>query len=731
MVDLTYQGSVQPDALPGRAYPRLPESVPEGAFGGEIGRGIENLGSVVQQHVDAAMSQARQTQLTDAHNQMQALSLRLTHDPQTGALTKQGKDALGLPQQYLPQFDAQAQKIVDAVPDPRARQAAGKAMLQTRNLLSEQLDTHEIDQTRQFDVKAATTSISLAQQAAQANYNHPDVIGLNLLHMDASLDSLAHQQGWGPEQLLEAKYEEHVKFHQGVLTSMLADKKPDLASAYLHTIGHELKPAELEEAQKAIRAGQSDAAVQPVIAAYGVGTRAGEKAMQAFAARTDLSADQKASATQEIERQRNAQIYQNAQKYDRQLTGLHTEIASGQPSPSASSRADWLYEHGALSQGQHIALLDSIQASQKKADADDGRLSFAQAAFTNETKLDPKDSKQTQPMNLLFQTMTAGQKPGSPAYVNTAASIASKTGVIPADVVGYARSNIMGGNPQDAAQAAQMLDRLRQSNPQAYGYAVQDKQLNAMVHTISSAVNAGTSPEVAATMARENAQRSEGDNKLLEQQWKRQIQATNAQAKQADAIRSGLSDDPDYEGTGLPFLKPGVPQPPTAMLAEFNDLSHEYFNHTGGNLQQARQLALSDMKQTWGVSQVNGSRELMKYAPERMFPGLTPEMIHADIASSVPHVDVEAQGKPKLIESPDTESSGGRVWNLGIKDEFGAYDIARDNKGNALRYQLPDVQAGAREAAQKQHEDDLKRLQHEQQLRAQEMDSAVLRIERH
>ena len=28
------------------------------------------------------------------------------------------------------------------------------------------------------------------------------------------------------------------------------------------------------------------------------------------------------------------------------------------------------------------------------------------------------------------------------------------------------------------------------------------------------------------------------------------------------------------------------------MAAEFNDLTHEYFGHTGGNLQQAQQLAL-------------------------------------------------------------------------------------------------------------------------------------------
>jgi len=116
VVDLTYSPQIQPDALPGRAYPHVPEEVPSGAFGGEVGRAVEYAGTEVQQHVNAAMDQARQSQLTDAHNQLQALSLGLTHDPSTGAFTKEGKDAFGISGQYLPKFDEQAANIVAAVP---------------------------------------------------------------------------------------------------------------------------------------------------------------------------------------------------------------------------------------------------------------------------------------------------------------------------------------------------------------------------------------------------------------------------------------------------------------------------------------------------------------------------------------------------------------------------------------------------------------------------------------
>src|SRR5665213_4364346 len=144
-----YEASVEPTALPGRPYPRFPDQVTPQEEGAAVGQGVENTGQVAQSIFQKTQDQARQTQLTDAHNQLQTLSLGLTHDPQTGAFTKQGKDAFGLGDQYLPQFDTQAAAIVSAVPDPKARAAASMAMLQTRNQLSEQLDTHELNAHRE------------------------------------------------------------------------------------------------------------------------------------------------------------------------------------------------------------------------------------------------------------------------------------------------------------------------------------------------------------------------------------------------------------------------------------------------------------------------------------------------------------------------------------------------------------------------------------------------------
>jgi hypothetical protein len=186
-------------------------------------------------------------------------------------------------------------------------------------------------------------------------------------------------------------------------------------------------------------------------------------------------------------------------------------------------------------------------------------------------------------------------------------------------------------------------------------------------------------------LARDNAQKGKAEKKFLDDLWG--TQHSNGQKWQtidSNAIRSGLADDQNYASGG--FLGIGgqkVPDVPTAMAAEFADLTKQYFYHTNGNLDQARKLALNDLKGTWGVSQVNGTRELMKYAPERMFPNLSVDDIRKDIAT-------EGYGASRLVESPETGSSGGKIWSLAEKDQFGAWDVVRDERGMPLRYQLPE-----------------------------------------
>lgn len=681
--EISYSPQVEPEALPGRAFPRVSDEVAPQAFGAGIARGLEETGDVVQRHVDSVMAQARQTQLTDAHNQLQTLSLSLTHDPQTGAFTKQGKDAFGLDQQYIPQYQEAAQKIVDSVRDPRARQAAQLAAQQVQTHLTEQLESHEIQQHRQFDVKSRRDSVELAQQAAAANYNHPDIIGTNRDGIDKNLTDLAHIQGWSDDQLTEEKYQAHVKLNEGVISNMLGDQKPDMARAYFDSVKGELRPQDVKVFEHAIQSGQVDAQANTILQGYRDDVHIGQKAFTQLE-KSGLTPEQQSQVIAKVERGRNELAVERQQDpaVQRQLTALTDSIASGTATLGSLGSVESLWRRGALTDDHRLTMRDQILRSQKKVDAEQEDLAYIRDSYNSRTLLDPKDAKTQRGVNLFVAEQTIGSRPGTPGYNNVAVEAASRLGVVPSASISWARSNLLNGNPQQAAAAAQLLSSLQRAAPGGYDEEVKDKEVTAMADTVGSMTRAGTDPETAVELARENLKRSKAERKLLDEQW-------NAQRSPGQkwltldqhAVRAGLSDDAHYQAPGF-HIGNTVPDIPVGMAAEYSDLTHEYFYHTNGNMDQARKLALNDLKSTWGVTQVNGQRELMKYAPERMFPNLTVEDIRHDKAQA-------GYGAARLVESPETSVTGGRIWSLAEKDEFGAWDVVRDSRGNPVRYQLP------------------------------------------
>lgn len=228
-----YEAHVQPEALPGRPYPHFPGEVSAQSTGEAIGQGIEHLGAVAQAVHEQAMQTARTAQVSDANNQAQLLVTDLTHNPKTGAFTRQGKDALGLPDKYLPQFDERAAPILDGISDPRAKAAAQQVFAHARTHLIEQLDAHEGAEQQKFYDQTDLSSIKIASQRMADNYNHPDIIASNRETMLMSIDNLAQRKGWSDDQKKEAIQEQLSGAHSDVIDRMLADDKSQMAKHYL------------------------------------------------------------------------------------------------------------------------------------------------------------------------------------------------------------------------------------------------------------------------------------------------------------------------------------------------------------------------------------------------------------------------------------------------------------------------------------------------------------------
>lgn len=254
MAELSYAPQVDAEELPGRAFPHLPEELPSGVPA--LGRGIENAGEMLQQHYDATQALVRQTQLADAHNRLQALSLKLTHDPQTGALTKEGQNAFGLDGQYLPQYDQGAQAILSTIQDPRVAAAAQAASSQVRTHLAEQLDAHELTQHKTYAADTSKASLAMAGATAAANFNHPDIVASNKDTVNLQIDQLAHQQGWSPETTAYNRAQALSDFHGAIIDSMAGQGKISQARTYLYqqAAAGEISPKAADSMQRMLYA---------------------------------------------------------------------------------------------------------------------------------------------------------------------------------------------------------------------------------------------------------------------------------------------------------------------------------------------------------------------------------------------------------------------------------------------------------------------------------------------
>ena len=121
-------------------------------------------------------AQALQSQHTNAVNKLTVLADGTTNTPQTGAFAQYGQNAFGLNQKYLPQFDQQAQSIINAVPDQRARTAAEQSYQHIRAQLENQLNVHELQQHKEFGIKTDQDAIDIASVRGPNNYNDAGIL---------------------------------------------------------------------------------------------------------------------------------------------------------------------------------------------------------------------------------------------------------------------------------------------------------------------------------------------------------------------------------------------------------------------------------------------------------------------------------------------------------------------------------------------------------------------------
>lgn len=246
---------VADQALPG---PRMSGNAPIEAFGGGQEKTTEAFNQVIgagQQLVEQEKKKADDVAATDAYAKTVALKNKLFWDPTDGAMTKSGKDAFGVVDEYGQKFKDGTDEIANGLSNDA--QKAMYSQIQTRegNDLNDILQRHVFTESKKFQDDTVKAGVTAAQDDAVSNYQNPGKIADNIDLQKTIIMKNAAMNGWSPEQAQVAVEQAQSGTHRQVLERILANGDDEVASQYYKTIKDQMIGTDSIAVEKALDEG--------------------------------------------------------------------------------------------------------------------------------------------------------------------------------------------------------------------------------------------------------------------------------------------------------------------------------------------------------------------------------------------------------------------------------------------------------------------------------------------
>jgi hypothetical protein len=229
-----------------RPYPdaRVTPSAPAEAFGGgraseeRITNAAVGLIDTGQQLYLHEKKKADDLATTDAYNKTLQLKNDLFWNPQSGAMTRRGKDAFGVVDEYGSKFDEAADQIQSSLSNNEQRDMYEKMRLHVKTELLDQLEKHTFQESKAYDDQTTEAGINAQRDNAVLNYNDPAAVAGSLNMQKALL--VAHAQRNGLSEDSDAVKEKLSQVtsatHAAVMERMLFNGQLGLAQNYYKTL---------------------------------------------------------------------------------------------------------------------------------------------------------------------------------------------------------------------------------------------------------------------------------------------------------------------------------------------------------------------------------------------------------------------------------------------------------------------------------------------------------------
>ncbi len=556
-------------------------------------------------------------------------------------------------------------------------------------LLKSVPDAYKVRVSQSLMARAAAGSARVRGQ--QIAYDKDKQAAAALAGMDAraanTLAAAEHLDRDAADEALAAAVAEN----QAMLDAMVAEHVWGANSAE-HAAA--LQNNFVEALDKGLLASRADATVDSLMNKARVDVVAGDRALLQVLSNDMIPEEERQAIRIAYDKQRTALGEDRARAMVEETTGIARDLAAGDGGPTVDSRSWRAYKKGGISRAELEGNLTKSAANLKQKGEDSADEAAVRAAFATGEGIDPTSGGQKKALNKFVDSIVAsqGMKPGDPRWTNFMVDVATQTNVLPASAESWARKSMLTGDPTQAALGASLFARVKQAKPEAWDYN-SDPKLTSFAEQLNQNVEALGPDHVERAFELAHRNVFEQTKEVKERLALEYGSEKDRLDGNADALKEALEDDPLFDQT----VWGESPAASLAMKADYDALVGQYYVSTNGDIKMARDIASGAIRSRYGVSEVNGAREIMKYAPEKMFPGLSGAVVRDDVLKSIAttpglsYPDVVYPSQVKLVPEKFglTERTQGRIWNIVVQDSDGNYDIVRGPDNTPLPYSLP------------------------------------------
>lgn len=211
-------------------------------------KGAGDIAGAVQDYAKAATDRANQVAVIDAQRQLSNWEATNLFDPQNGAYTKKGQDALAMPEVLNKSYQQTAQQLIGTAANDDQRMAIQKLVDSRQESWNQPFQGYVRQQLDDVAKGTAQAGVDAEQNRAALYSNIPQVRDQALQNAQDTYEAFQIKQGASPEQIADGKFDVGSQGHLTVLKRM-ADVDLGGAVTYYNANQSGMNAQNLVEAQ--------------------------------------------------------------------------------------------------------------------------------------------------------------------------------------------------------------------------------------------------------------------------------------------------------------------------------------------------------------------------------------------------------------------------------------------------------------------------------------------------